>query len=174
MWLLVLYVAPSVAPSATETASWSGSVVPAAAETASKHVAGASCMWLVLWLQQKQKLRPAGAFSGDCCCRYSVWERSRGVMWLPLKQKHCPAKRQERSVAPVAAEKVPKGVAGALQFNELCGPCSSRTASGSVARTCCGSCSCRGSFWRSVAPTTAKTAFRSAAGARAVTEVKLI
>ena len=80
------------------------------------------------------------------CCgssinRNSVWERCGSVLWLQQQQKQRPGALQERSVAPAAAAgTASRSIARALQEHSA-----ALTASGSVAKTFCGSSSHRNS-----------------------------
>ena len=82
-----------------------------------------------------------GAFCGSSSSRNIVWERCGSVLWLQQQQKQRPGALQERSVAPAAAAgKTSRSIARALQEHSA-----ALTASGSVAKTFCGSSSHRNS-----------------------------
>ena len=69
-----------------------------------------------------------------------VWERCGSVLWLQQQQKQRPGALQERSVAPAAAGTASRSIARALQEHSA-----ALTASGSIAKTFCGSSSHRNS-----------------------------
>ena len=82
-----------------------------------------------------------GAFCGSSSSRNIVWERCGSVLWLQQQQKQRPGALQERSVAPAAAAgTASRSIARALQEHSA-----ALTASGSIAKTFCGSSSHRNS-----------------------------